>query len=149
MKCRICNGTGTAVYFTADGEKEPEPCLCTVEEDYFSFLDRHGIPVAEEEYSMKGHIRFQNGILAVSEIQAISWKRLTKDDPLMVMWEKQGHMDSSNVFSLIVFLKGGNKFMTTTTRKNLDKIIGRFKNWNDGENYEYEEERMVDSFINE
>ena len=61
----------------------------------------------------------------------------------MKMWEKQGHADSSNVFSLVVFLKGGNKFMTTTTRKNLDKIIGRFKNWNDGDNYEYEEEKEV------
>ena len=143
MKCRVCKGTGTAVYFTADGEKEPEPCLCSMEEDYFSFLDRHGIPVAEEDYIMKGHIRFQNGILAVPEIQAISWKRLSEDDPLMKMWEKQGHADSSNVFSLVVFLKGGNKFMTTTTRKNLDKIIGRFKNWNDGDNYEYEEEKEV------
>jgi hypothetical protein len=26
--CSVCDGTGTAVSFTVDGEKEPVPCLC-------------------------------------------------------------------------------------------------------------------------
>ena len=49
MKCSVCDGTGTAVLFTADGEKEPEQCLCVLEEDYLSFLERHGIPEEEGE----------------------------------------------------------------------------------------------------
>ena len=134
MTCRNCGGTGTAVLFTADGEKEPEPCLCVMEEDYFSFLHRHGIPEAEGEIEMKGYVRFQNGIVAVSQIEGFSWKRLREGDPLLEMWERQNY--TNDVYSVVIFLKGSNKFMTTTTQKNLDQMIARFKIWNNGDEYE-------------
>ena len=44
--CSVCHGTGTAVLQTADGEKEPVPCLCLCEPDYGEWLALHGI---EEE----------------------------------------------------------------------------------------------------
>mgnify|MGYP003109565650 FL=1 len=44
--CSVCDGTGTAVLQTADGEKEPVPCLCRCEPDYGEWLAMHGI---EEE----------------------------------------------------------------------------------------------------
>jgi len=44
--CSVCHGTGTAVLQTADGEKEPVPCLCRCEPDYGEWLAMHGI---EEE----------------------------------------------------------------------------------------------------
>ena len=44
--CSVCDGTGTAVLQTADGEKEPVPCLCLCEPDYDEWLALHGI---EEE----------------------------------------------------------------------------------------------------
>ena len=139
MTCRNCGGTGTAVLFTADGEKEPEPCLCVMEEDYFSFLHRHGIPEAEGEIEMKGYVRFQNGIVAISQIEGFSWKRLREGDPLLEMWERQNYTD--DVYSVVIFLKGSNKFMTTTTRKNLDQMVARFKVWNNGDENEYDNER--------
>lgn len=143
MTCRKCGGTGTAVSFTVDGEKEPEPCLCVMEEDYFSFLQRHGIPEAEGEIEMKGYVRFQNGIVAVSQIEGFSWKRLKEGDPLLDMWERQNYM--YDVYSVVIFLKGNNKFMTTTTQKNLDQMIARFKVWNNGDenNYDNEEEELL------
>tara|TARA_Y100001972_G_C7600599_1_gene300961 strand:- start:132 stop:569 length:438 start_codon:yes stop_codon:yes gene_type:complete len=134
MKCRRCNGTGTAVLQTADGEKEPEQCLCVLEEDYFSFLQRHGIPEAEGEIKMKGYVRFQNGIVSVSQIEGFSWKRLKPGDPLLDLWERQNYTD--DVYSVVIFLKGSNKFMTTTTQKNLDQMIARFKIWNNGDENE-------------
>lgn len=139
MTCRNCGGTGTAVLFTADGEKEPEPCLCVMEEDYFSFLHRHGIPEAEGEIEMKGYVRFQNGIVAVSQIEGFSWKRLREGDPLLEMWERQNYTD--DVYSVVIFLKGSNKFMTTTTRKNLDQMVARFKVWNNGDENNYGNEK--------
>ena len=145
MKCRRCNGTGTAVSFTADGEKEPEQCLCVLEEDYFSFLQRHGIPEAEGEIEMKGYVRFQNGIVSVSQIEGFSWKRLKPGDPLLDMWERQNYTD--DVYSVVIFLKGSNKFMTTTTQKNLDQMIARFKIWNNGDEYENENERAEELLL--
>ena len=44
--CSVCDGTGTAVLQTADGEKEPIPCLCLCEPAYDEWLALHGI---EEE----------------------------------------------------------------------------------------------------
>ena len=77
MKCNVCDGTGTAVLQTADGEKEPEQCLCVLEEDYFSFLKRHGIPEAEREIEMKGYVRFQNGIVSICGRGRITQKMFT------------------------------------------------------------------------
>jgi len=135
----MCNGTGTAVLFTADGEREPEPCLCVMEEDYFSFLHRHGIPEAEGEIKMKGYVRFQNGIVAISQIEGFSWKKLREGDPLLEMWARQNYTD--DVYSVVIFLKGSNKFMTTTTKKNLDQMVVRFKVWNNGDENDYDKER--------
>lgn len=145
MTCRNCGGTGTAVLFTADGEKEPEPCLCVMEEDYFSFLHRHGIPEAEGEIEMKGYVRFQNGIVAVSQIEGFSWKRLREGDPLLEMWERQNYTD--DVYSVVIFLKGSNKFMTTTTRKNLDQMVARFKVWNNGDENNYDNEEKEELLL--
>ncbi len=138
INCRICEDTGTAVYFTADGEKEPEACLCKAEESYFSFLERHGIPTTLEEIDMKGYVRFQNGIVAISQIEGFSWKRLKEGDPLLDVWDNQNY--TNTVFSLVIFLKGSNRFMTTTTQKNLDQMIARFKIWNNGDENEDENE---------
>lgn len=145
MTCSNCGGTGTAVLFTADGEKEPEPCLCVMEEDYFSFLHRHGIPEAEGEIEMKGYVRFQNGIVAVSQIEGFSWKRLREGDPLLEMWERQNYTD--DVYSVVIFLKGSNKFMTTTTRKNLDQMVARFKIWNNGDENNYDNEEKEELLL--
>ena len=41
--CSVCDGTGTAVSFTVDGEKEPVPCLCRCEPTYDEWLALHGI----------------------------------------------------------------------------------------------------------
>lgn len=86
---------------------------------------------------MKGYVRFQNGIVAVSQIEGFSWKRLKPGDPLLDMWERQNY--TQDVYSVVVFLKGSNKFMTTTTQKNLDQMIARFKIWNDGDENKYDE----------
>lgn len=145
MNCGTCGGTGTAVLFTEDGEKEPEQCLCVLEEDYFSFLDRHGIPESEEEIKMKGYVRFQNGIVAVSQIEGFSWKRLKKGDPLLDLWERQNY--TQDVYSVVVFLKGSSKFMTTTTQKNLDQMIERFKIWNNGDENEYDNEEREELLL--
>jgi hypothetical protein len=145
MTCRICNGSGTAVLQTADGEKETEQCLCVLEEDYFSFLDRHGIPESEGEIRMKGYVRFQNGIVSISQIEGFSWKRLKVGDPLLDLWDKQNYTDV--VYSVVIFLKGSNKFMTTTTQKNLDQMIARFKIWNNGDEYENDNERAEELLL--
>lgn len=55
------------------------------------------------------------------------------------MWERQNY--TQDVYSVVVFLKGSNKFMTTTTQKNLDQMIARFKIWNDGDENKYDEKK--------
>lgn len=144
-ECEVCKGTGTAVFFTADGEREPEQCLCVLEEDYFSFLQRHGIPESIEEIKMKGYVRFQNGIVSVSQIEGFSWKKLKIGDPLLEMWERQNYTE--DVYSVVIFLKGSSKFMTTTTQKNLDQMIARFKIWNNGDEYENENEEAEELLL--
>ena len=83
-------------------------------------------PEEEGEIEMKGYVRFQNGIVAVSQIEGFSWKRLKPGDPLLEMWERQNY--TQDVYSVVIFLKGSNKFMTTTTQKNLDQMVARVQN---------------------
>ena len=86
---------------------------------------------------MKGYIRFTNGIVAIEEIQAFTWRPLSEDDPLMDKFRNKEHAHLDRFFSILIFLSSGQKFMTATTQNNLNDMIDRFKFRNKGEAYEY------------
>jgi len=89
---------------------------------------------------MKGYIRFTNGIVSIEEMQAFTWRPLDEDDPLMNRFRNKEHAHIEKFFSILIFLRGGQKFMTATTKKNLNDMIKRFKFINQGEQYEYSNE---------
>lgn len=89
---------------------------------------------------MKGHIRFTNGIVAIEQIEGFTWKLLDEDDPLREKFRNKEHEHIDKFFSVLIFLKGGHKFLTSTTKNNLDKMIKRFKVWNKNDN---ENEELV------
>ena len=91
---------------------------------------------------MKGHIRFTNGIVSVQEMQAFTWRPLDEDDPLMDRFRNKEHGHIERFFSILIFLRGGQKFMTATTQNNLNDMIKRFKNLNKGVMYEYNNKNM-------
>jgi|TARA_R100001463_G_scaffold42066_5_gene88386 recombinational DNA repair protein RecT len=91
---------------------------------------------------MKGYIRFTNGIVSVEEMQAFTWRPLDEDDPLMDRFRNREHDHIEKFFSILIFLRGGQKFMTATTKNNLNDMIKRFKHKNKGEQYEYNNENM-------
>lgn len=65
----------------------------------------------------KKYVRSVNGMVSVDEIQGIAWKLLRdKFSPT-----------GKKLFSVIFFLKGGNKFNTTVSESTLNKSIKRFK----------------------
>ena len=76
---------------------------------------------------MKGHIRFTNGIVAIEQIEGFTWKLLDEDDPLREKFRNKEHEHI-------------HKFLTSTTKNNLDKMIKRFKVWNKNDN---ENEELV------
>ena len=86
---------------------------------------------------MKGYIRFTNGIVSVEEMQAFTWRPLDDDDPLMDKFRNKEHEHLEKFFSILIFLRGGQKFMTATTKKNLNDMIKRFKHLNKGDGHEY------------
>lgn len=91
---------------------------------------------------MKGHIRFTNGIVSIQEMQAFTWRPLDDDDPLMDRFRNKEHSHIDRFFSILIFLRGGQKFMTATTQNNLNDMIKRFKHLNKGVMYEYNNENM-------
>ena len=91
---------------------------------------------------MKGHIRFTNGIVSIQEMQAFTWRPLDEDDPLMDRFRNKEHSHIDRFFSILIFLRGGQKFMTATTQNNLNDMIKRFKHLNKGVMYEYNNENM-------
>ncbi len=86
---------------------------------------------------MKGYIRFTNGIVSIDNIQAFTWRPLDDDDPLMDKFRNKEHAHIDKFFSILIFLHGGQKFMTATTKGNLNDMIRRFKHLNKGDGYEY------------
>lgn len=89
---------------------------------------------------MKGYMRFTNGIVSVDDVQAFTWRPLESDDPLMDKFRNKEHAHIEKFFSILIFLRGGQKFMTATTQGNLNDMIKRFKNKNKGDKYEYSNE---------
>jgi len=93
---------------------------------------------------MKGYIGFTNGIVSIEEMQGFTWRPLDDDDPLMDKFRNKEHEHIDKFFSILIFLRGGHKFMTATTKKNLNSMIKRFKTLNKGESYEYGNENDED-----
>ena len=89
---------------------------------------------------MKGYMRFTNGIVSVDDVQAFTWRPLESDDPLMDKFRNKEHAHIEKFFSILIFLRGGQKFMKATTQGNLNDMIKRFKNKNKGDKYEYSNE---------
>ncbi len=93
---------------------------------------------------MKGYIRFTNGIVSVEEMQAFTWRPLDDDDPLMDKFRNKEHEHLEKFFSILIFLRGGQTFMTATTTKNINDMIHSFKYCNKGDGYEYGNENVED-----
>ena len=134
--CRICSGTGIKVIQTQFGEREQEPCLCLAENEFFRL---HGIEgeenittVGYQEEGMgqpdKQYIRFINGIVSLNDVQAFTWSSLKETESLANLFvnQKVGEGEQK-YFKLVIFLRGGQNFVTACTRKNMEKMRYRFK----------------------
>ena len=134
--CNICSGTGIKVIQTQFGEHEQEPCLCLAENEFFRL---HGID-EEENITTGGHqeegmgqpdkqyIRFINGIVSLNDVQAFTWSSLKETESLANLFVNQvTNGDEQKYFKLVIFLRGGQNFVTACTRKNMEKMRYRFK----------------------
>ena len=134
--CNICSGTGIKVIQTQFGEHEQEPCLCLAENEFFRL---HGID-GEENITTGGHqeegmgqpdkqyIRFINGIVSLNDVQAFTWSSLKETESLANLFVNQvTNGDEQKYFKLVIFLRGGQNFVTACTRKNMEKMRYRFK----------------------
>jgi len=136
QRCNICSGTGIKVIQTQFGEHEQEPCLCLAENEFFRL---HGID-EEENITTGGHqeegmgqpdkqyIRFINGIVSLNDVQAFTWSSLKETENLANLFvnQKVGEGEQK-YFKLVIFLRGGQNFVTACTRKNMEKMRYRFK----------------------
>ena len=134
--CRICSGTGIKVFQNKWGEHEQEPCLCLAEDDFFRL---HGIDeeqnittVASQqevmEHPQKQYIRFINGIVNLNDIQAFTWSTLKETESLSNLFKNQMNgKDEKKYFKLVIFLRGGQNFVTACTKNNMEKMRHRFK----------------------
>ena len=134
--CPLCTGSGIRVIQTQFGEHEQEPCLCLVEKEFFRL---HGI-VEEENITTGSHreegmgqpdkqyIRFINGIVSLNDVQAFTWSSLKETESLSGLFKNQTTGDGEQkYFKLVIFLRGGQNFITACTRKNMEKMRYRFK----------------------
>ena len=135
-KCNLCSGTGIKVIQTQFGEHEQEPCLCLAEKEFFRL---HGIVEEENittvDYREEGmgqpdkqYIRFINGIVSLNDVQAFTWSSLKETESLANLFvnQKVGEGEQK-YFKLVIFLRGGQNFVTACTRKNMEKMRYRFK----------------------
>jgi len=85
----------------------------------------------EEE---KEYVRFKNALLSIKEIQAFTWSSLNDSDNLRNLFkdDKIGTYGVPKYFKVVVFLRGGQNFVSACTKKTLDNMINRFKRqWSD------------------
>lgn len=78
-----------------------------------------------EDFSRKHYARFTNGVVCIDDVQAFTWSKLKPNDELTKFIYPSTR--KGDVYKIVLFLKGGQNFITATSRKNLKKIITRFK----------------------
>tara|TARA_R100000995_G_scaffold23362_2_gene10062 strand:+ start:238 stop:510 length:273 start_codon:yes stop_codon:yes gene_type:complete len=84
----------------------------------------------------KQYIRFKNALLSVKEIQAFTWSNLKETDEMNRLFygDRLGEHGRPKYYKVVVFLRGGQNFVSACTKKNLDHLIRRFKRqWSDEE----------------
>lgn len=84
----------------------------------------------------KQYVRFKNALLSIKEIQAFTWSKLKETDELNRLFygDKIGEYGKPKYYKIVVFLRGGQNFVTACTKKNLDTFLRRFKRqWSDEE----------------
>jgi len=77
----------------------------------------------------KQYIRFKNALLSIEDIQAFTWSKLKETDVLNRLFHSDniGIKGKPNYFKIVVFLRGGQSFVSATTNKNLKQLTSRFK----------------------
>tara|TARA_R110002020_G_scaffold5602_3_gene23124 strand:+ start:300 stop:632 length:333 start_codon:yes stop_codon:yes gene_type:complete len=92
----------------------------------------------EEE---KQYVRFKNALLSIDEIQAFTWSTLKETDNLRNMFsnDRIGVNGIPKYYKVVVFLRGGQNFVSACTKKTLDNMIIRFKRrWSDEKEEEWQ-----------
>ncbi len=83
------------------------------------------LAIMVEDFSKKHYARFTNGVVCIDDVQAFTWSKLKPSDDLTKFIYPA--TKSGDVYKIVIFLKGGQNFITATSPKNLKKVINRFK----------------------
>lgn len=83
------------------------------------------LSIMVEDFSRKHYARFTNGVVCIDDVQAFTWSKLKPSDDLTKFIYPT--TKSGDVYKIVIFLKGGQNFITATSPKNLTKVINRFK----------------------
>ena len=83
------------------------------------------LSIMVEDFSRKHYARFTNGVVCIDDVQAFTWSKLKPSDDLTKFIYPA--TKSGDVYKIVIFLKGGQNFITATSPKNLKKVINRFK----------------------
>lgn len=83
------------------------------------------LTIMVEDFSKKHYARFTNGIVCIDDVQAFTWSKLKPSEDLTKFIYPT--TKSGDIYKIVIFLKGGQNFITATSPKNLTKVINRFK----------------------
>lgn len=83
------------------------------------------LSIMVEDFSRKHYARFTNGVVSLDDVQAFTWSKLKPSDDLTKFIYPA--TKTGDVYKIVLFLKGGQNFITATSPKNLKKVISRFK----------------------
>ena len=77
----------------------------------------------------KQYVRFKNALISIEEIQAFTWSRLNESDNLRNLFngDRVGINGIPKYYKMVIFLNGGQTFVSACTKKTLDSMIIRFK----------------------